>query len=1070
MNLEIAKKRINEVLRPDTMTTSREDFLATHVPLTNIELYSKFDPKDQSKTVKFEEAKSEEDVFRQFISSPGEKHQFMLVMGESGAGKSHLIRWFNERLENEERENEVILFVRRSDNTLKGTIKQLLDKPEISNIANRDIYKRLVGATMVVEESKLKRDILSKLINEFTPSESENDQDDEINEQEDRIELSYNDRIKLAAFLKYRKIENKLLQIGGPIDRIYLKVAQSGNIASDSAALFVPTDFDIDDEEMEDIEDNAGKDVGKMARKFQLKPEKKSQVANYLNQFIDIVIQRCSGLESGDFEEIFKEIRREIKKEGKRLTVLIEDITSFTGVNAALLNSLTTEHTGYGNDDLCRVSSVVGITSGYLKDVFKTNYRDRVSLYVNLPNDVFNEEYLYEFVGKYLNTMSMEHADISKWVKDGAEPESYPVHLNEEGSNWEFFTNGVGTKLCLYPFTKAAIRNLYNRRLSKTELRTPRYVLQYIVEPIVKDILYRRDSFPNLELKTLNNSASIGLRTKIFALQDINEDIKERLYLFAGIWGNGQDSCIAINDNFKLIAGIPEDIYVEFGLPVLTNLRSENISNGVDEERKKSEKSKNTTPEEPQKKKVSTNTGTKPNLNLPRKAIKKEVDVSKIERALETLERWVNGSAIDVGATTDNIVLLSHARDDINSYIFGAINWQSEGVSQDNLRFIKKSRMKNIIGFENQVSGQDLHLFLMKANRESQTIIEGFIRWSVQGKGTWNFEHGEYFALAVETWTERIKKDIIRAVSQVNGEAIQYFKYAFAFEIYRQIMLGQIKCSWDEYSSDMFIENQLIEKPLNTLHTPEWLKVVDVFFVKNRDTTARDVVAQYFNLIQGERGGSRIYLDRISFDRMFDEIKTNQMKFTPADEEFKDCVAPREEFKKDIYDSVANKIESVYQKEIQLMVQEKECFESMLGEGEVSSEDILELVECIKCYYDEVNEAKLFAQCNLELLNAIKINRIEISDALKTIRTIVQEKNVINAMVLMSRDPLKIVRPLMNLIEKLNNDMEKVEKEMSDRSKAINLEVGSAIDLPYQDEKNKINRCMSEIERVGVKC
>ena len=65
-----------------------------------------------------------------------------------------------------------------------------------------------------------------------------------------------------------------------------------------------------------------------MARKFQLKAEKKSQVANYLNQFIDVVIQRCSGLESGDFEEIFKEIRREIKKEGKRLTVLIEDITS----------------------------------------------------------------------------------------------------------------------------------------------------------------------------------------------------------------------------------------------------------------------------------------------------------------------------------------------------------------------------------------------------------------------------------------------------------------------------------------------------------------------------------------------------------------------------------------------------------------------------------------------------------------------------------------------------------------------------------------------------------------------
>lgn len=59
-----------------------------------------------------------------------------------------------------------------------------------------------------------------------------------------------------------------------------------------------------------------------------------------------IVSSICAGLEPGDFEQVFVEIRKEIKRQGKNLTLLIEDVTAFTGVNVALLNVLTTEHTG----------------------------------------------------------------------------------------------------------------------------------------------------------------------------------------------------------------------------------------------------------------------------------------------------------------------------------------------------------------------------------------------------------------------------------------------------------------------------------------------------------------------------------------------------------------------------------------------------------------------------------------------------------------------------------------------------------------------------------------------------
>ena len=38
MNSEIAKSRIGEVIRIDTVTSTQADFLATHVPVNNIHI------------------------------------------------------------------------------------------------------------------------------------------------------------------------------------------------------------------------------------------------------------------------------------------------------------------------------------------------------------------------------------------------------------------------------------------------------------------------------------------------------------------------------------------------------------------------------------------------------------------------------------------------------------------------------------------------------------------------------------------------------------------------------------------------------------------------------------------------------------------------------------------------------------------------------------------------------------------------------------------------------------------------------------------------------------------------
>ena len=77
MNSEIAKSRIGEVIRIDTVTSTQADFLATHVPVQNIHIRKKWD----SKTDKI---MSEEKVFNTFTSLINKKYIEMIVSNKNG--------------------------------------------------------------------------------------------------------------------------------------------------------------------------------------------------------------------------------------------------------------------------------------------------------------------------------------------------------------------------------------------------------------------------------------------------------------------------------------------------------------------------------------------------------------------------------------------------------------------------------------------------------------------------------------------------------------------------------------------------------------------------------------------------------------------------------------------------------------------------------------------------------------------------------------------------------------------------------------------------------------------------
>ena len=1039
MNSEVAKQRLSEVVRIDTITSSYGDFLATHVPFKQIQLQKEYDSNAVSKTY------TEEEIYKRVVLNPKDQHQFVLVIGSSGAGKSHLIRWFDAKIERQKPDSEVVLFVRRSDNTLKGTIKQLLEKPEVASIQNKDLYERLVKATSTISESKLMNAIYHQFIVEI---EDDNGEDiDYINNA---------DRKRIAPLLSNELFKARMMADDGPIVRIYSKVAESSTPDNrDVVPEFLPEDFQVDIAFCDKVQyDGGDKKAVRLLEKLYMEPEVADAVAKYLNSKVDTVIQSCAGLEPGDFEQVFKEIRKELKRQGKSLTLLIEDITAFTGVNEALLNVLTVWHTGENEQDgMCRISSIIGTTSEYYKSNFRDNYKNRVTQFIVIPDDVFgsSENDLCEFVGRYLNAMSLSKDEVDAWANSDGSGDSLPVHDVKQGKGWDVAVTEEGKELNLYPFSRRSIVYLYNNLLQEN-YRTPRYLLRYVVEKTVRDALWNFDNFPGF--KIVNTNINSSLRDAIQKTGVSNEQF-ERMYLFMCIWGDATTETYKECEN-TYISGLSTQVYEDMGFPLIAG-------------KKIAEKPTKT-------KSVSTNsvqtfTSTTVVKTPAQIAEEKKIQAERaqLNESLQSLENWVLGGTINVGATTGNVELLSHARNDICTYLYSAIDWQAEGVSMDNIDKIKKVKNR-LVGFERQKRGEDQMFYKLPANRETQTIIEAFLEWNVLGKESWNFDDADRRVYQVQVWTEKIKQELISSITTFENQEIDYYKHAMIAEFYRSIFFGSSKVTTlDGLKSEHILDNDIRGIGVNS-HSKAWNTVLEIMTRNEADVINRNTVIQYFNIIQGE-SHAQVFLDRVQFDALVRNVKSERLSVDDETMDLVDPVAPRREAR-EYLKKILDRLERVQEEELAKAGEVMSTIKDNFGTTDIDDEDIDDMVEKIVEFYRTAEDSKLPGKYDQELFDEVKKYSTSTSKAIKEIVAAQKTTNALDCILAFSQDPIRKVEKLNQLLKKVVVDMAKIQAELSVRKEKLsggNNPFG--LQNVFDNEKVTISECSKVLERLeGTVC
>lgn len=1032
MNSEIAKQRLSEVVRIDTITSSYGDFMATHVPFKQIQLQKEYDV-----TPTISKTYTEEKIYKKVVLNPKEQHQFVLVIGSSGAGKSHLIRWFDAKIEKQKPESEVVLFVRRSDNTLKGTIKQLLEKPEVASIHNKDLYDRLVNATSTISESKLKNAIYHQFIVEI---EDDNGEDiDYINNA---------DRKRIAPLFNNELFKARMMAEDGPIERIYSKVAESSTgDTRDVIAEFTPEDFHVDIAFCDKVQyDGGDKKAVRLLEKLYMEPEVADAVAKYLNSKVDTVIQSCAGLEPGDFEQVFKEIRKELKKQGKSLTLLIEDITAFTGVNEALLNVLTTWHTGdYEQEGMCRISSIIGTTSEYYKSNFRDNYKDRVTQFIIIPEDVFgaNEDDLCEFVGRYLNAMSLPKDEVDVWASGDASGATLPIHEVKQGDGWDTVQIEDGKEINLFPFSRNSIVYLYNNLLQEN-YRTPRYLLRDVVEKTVRDALWNFENFPGF--KIVNTNINSNLRDAI-QKTGVSNDVFERMYLFMCIWGDATTDTYESN-GMTYVAGLSTSVYQDMCFPLI---------NGKKVSGKPAEKKPTIQP-------ANQGTGKNTIVKTPAQIAaekKLQEERAQLNESLQVIENWIAGGTINVGATTGNVVLISKAREDMCNYLYSAIDWQAEGVSMDNIDKIKKVKDR-LVGFDRQKRGADQMFYKLPADRETQGVVEAFLEWNVLGKRSWNFDGADKRVYRVQLWTEKMKKPLVKAITTFEDREIDYFKCAMMAEFYRVILFGSSKATTiDGLKAEHILENGIRGLGVNS-HSAAWNQLLGIITRSENDKINRDTVIQYCNVIQGE-SHTQVFLDREKFDAMVRSVKNEKLTVDTATLDLVDPVKPRRDAR-DYLRTILERLDKIQEDELVKAAEIMKTIEDNFGTTDIDDEDIEDMVEKIVEFYRTAEDGKFPGKYDQELFDEVKKYSTSISKAIKEIVNAQNTDTALECILAFSQDPIRKVEKLDQLLKKVVADMSKIKAEVDvRRAKFGSSTSASGAENVFENEKTILSNCSAII-------
>ena len=756
-------------IKTDDMATEDAYFMSTHMPFSSLELF-RGGYYEEGKMPAPTKLMSEDEVFEQLIYNPDNEHRMIIVRGNHGTGKSHLIRYLKGKFERSPSTvynpaTEQLVFLRRLNNSVRGAFSQLLAQDAIKDPDVAEKLRKFVASSDSKDEDSFKTEILYAYIAAV--------RNDVSGETYKAVKCR-----DIASYLADSRVSEHLLREGGAISKCYNVITAPSNQILQDTTIFTDEDFNVS-KIIRAVMKQGDPQASLFASSLKGDDFEITKLINYLNGFTREVIQRCADISSENAETIFAQLRRDLKKQGKNLTIFIEDFTGFTGIDQELITALSYEHGG-DYQDLCRVTSVIGITNDYYY-AFRGNFKDRVTHQIEVTDRSYGtDEFIIQMAGRYLNAIYSDPAELRNWYESGADLGDLPISDFTPPCDWET-TTIEGKEVTLYPFNRHSLLTLYEALATKS----PRMFLKNVIRAQLKeyfdgklygDVWYFPMNPSNAQMANDPHSSAID------RLENISNDDKNRLKAIFAIWGDGSAAGVKETDSTLWFGGLRQAFLADIGLEAFAG-----IGEIVD-------KTTGTTVSLDVKPKPVTGDGEKPD----QKPVVPEPPKAKppVDGATKNYLKFKN----DITAWfTKNEPLKYDA--DYRGWLrtlvrgdskqCGAINWQDIGIPA----YIAEERLSDLgcyyIDDQSAPANIDKAIVYMDRSSESRDALMALNELNY-AKG-WDFEGAAYYQQRLITWLERRKPQIIEKVTATKkGEdSLPVLEWCLAIQYLKACILGQ---------------------------------------------------------------------------------------------------------------------------------------------------------------------------------------------------------------------------------------------------------------------------------------
>lgn len=337
---------------------------------------------------------------------------FIPVVGGSGTGKSHLVRWVKDQTEDEA--NWESRYLPKNRTGLRRAIEIIIR--DLSGPRIDEARQALLEAPAHTESDSVLAD---RLLDELALIIAHLDQFQTSEQQDERASML---RSKLSRslpdLLHDPVVRRRLVADGAVIQRLVglaLRGRQDGDGLDDDATRFLDSDFPLSFEDIGDATTGA-KDL---LRKIASIPQYRSESAAMINEALPAAEKRVAVSNQVDLVEVFREIRRTLHSQKKQLVLFVEDFTVLHGVEREFLDAIV-EPTHSLDGEMCSLRMVFAITEGHFDDLdtVRTRCDDAYWLDANYGDDGVDQDEAISFVARYFNASRLTPREIeSSWAQ-----------------------------------------------------------------------------------------------------------------------------------------------------------------------------------------------------------------------------------------------------------------------------------------------------------------------------------------------------------------------------------------------------------------------------------------------------------------------------------------------------------------------------------------------------------------------------------------------------------------------------------------------------------------------------